>query len=110
MQVKNPEQHGNSQFRGVQNKRKAVFPARLQGQFGQKRYCSANPPDFLNCEGCEFLLIAALDDIEEELGLELGTEGKADPFCSDLLKTFGETASVTPLLRYLGLNLFLAKN
>ncbi|KAH9716488.1 protein kinase domain-containing protein [Citrus sinensis] len=100
IQIKNPDQHGTSQFRGLQNKRKAVFPAHLQGQFGQKRYCPADPPDFLNYEGCEFLLISASDDIEEELGLELKTdEGEADESCSDLIKTFGETASTSALLR-----------
>lgn len=100
IQIKNPGQHGTSQFRGLQNKRKAVFPAHLQGQFGQKRYCPADPPDFLNYEGCEFLLISASDDIEEELGLELKTdEGEADESCSDLIKTFGDTASTSALLR-----------
>lgn len=74
IQIKNPDQHGTSQFRGLQNKRKAVFPAHLHGQFRQLRYCPADPPDFLNYEGCEFLLISASDDIEEELGLELKTE------------------------------------
>ncbi|KAK1577313.1 hypothetical protein Q3G72_020610 [Acer saccharum] len=103
IQIKNPDQHGggsSSQFRGLQNKRKAVFPAHLQGQFGHKRYCPADPPDFLNYEGCEFLLISASDDIEKELGLELETEeGEADESCSDLVKTFGETASTKPLLQ-----------
>ncbi|KAK3431027.1 hypothetical protein EUGRSUZ_E02947 [Eucalyptus grandis] len=98
---KNPDQHGAgpSQFRGLQSKRKAVFPAHLQGQFGQLRYSQADPPDFLNYEGCELLLISASDDIEEELGLELKAEGEADPSCSDLLETFGETAPVDALLR-----------
>ncbi|KAJ0087419.1 hypothetical protein Patl1_07405 [Pistacia atlantica] len=92
IQIKNPDQHGSSQFRGLQNKRRAVFPAHLQGRFGQKRYSPADPPDFLNYEGCEFLLIAASDDIEEELGLELETEElEAKECCSDLVKTFGET-------------------
>ncbi|KAK0598300.1 hypothetical protein LWI29_033494 [Acer saccharum] len=103
IQIKNPDQHGggsSSQFRGLQNKRKAVFPAHLQGQFGHKRYCPADPPDFLNYEGCEFLLISASDDIEKELGLELETEeGEADESCSDLVQTFGETASTKPLLQ-----------
>ncbi|KAK3219019.1 hypothetical protein Dsin_012989 [Dipteronia sinensis] len=102
IQIKNPDQQGggsSSHFRGLQNKRKAVFPAHLQGQFGHKRYCLADPPDFLNYEGCEFLLISAADDIEKELGLELETEeGEADESCSDLVKTFGETASTKPLL------------
>ncbi|XP_075657643.1 uncharacterized protein LOC142627649 [Castanea sativa] len=99
IQIKNPDQHGTSQFRGLQNKRKAVFPAHLHGQFGQLRYCPADPPDFLNYEGCEFLLISASDDIEEELGLELKTEGESDASCSDLVRTFGETASTSALLK-----------
>ncbi|KAL5700790.1 hypothetical protein ACHQM5_026197 [Ranunculus cassubicifolius] len=102
IQIKNPDQHGTSQsqFRGLKLKRKAVFPAHLQGQFGQLRYCPADPPDLLNYEGCEFLLIGASDDIEEELGLELKTEGEmTDASCSDLLKTFGETAPASPLLK-----------
>lgn len=102
IQIKNPEQHGSStsQYRGLQSKRKAVFPAHLQGQFGKLRYHPADPPDFLNYEGCEFLLISASDNIEEELGLELQTEEvEADESCSDLVKTFGDTASTTPLLK-----------
>ncbi|XVF86251.1 hypothetical protein PTKIN_Ptkin18bG0025600 [Pterospermum kingtungense] len=116
IQIKNPEQPGNSRFRGVQNKRKAAFPAHLQGigvqnkrkaafpahlqgTFGQKKYHPADPPDFLNYEGCELLLISASDDIDKELGLELDTQGEADPSCSDLVRTFGETASTTPLFK-----------
>lgn len=98
MQIKNPDQHGDSQFKWLQSKHRAVFPAHLQGHFGQKRYSPADPPDFLNYEGCEFLLIAASDDIEEELGLKLETEdGEANECCSDLVKTFGETASTSAL-------------
>lgn len=99
IQIKNPNQHGTSQFRGLQNKRKAIFPAHLQGQFGQLRYCPADPPDFLNYEGCEFLLISASDDIENELGLELKTEEETDPSCSNLINTFGDTASTSALLK-----------
>ncbi|XP_009631989.1 uncharacterized protein [Nicotiana tomentosiformis] len=107
IQIKNPNLHGSgkTQFRGLQNKRKSTFPAHLQGEFGQLRYHPADPPDFLNYEGCEFLLISASDDIEEELGLELKTETEGeeeaehDPSCSDLVKTFGETAPIRALLR-----------
>uniref|UniRef100_J3L9I2 Uncharacterized protein n=1 Tax=Oryza brachyantha TaxID=4533 RepID=J3L9I2_ORYBR len=71
------------------------------------RYAPADPPDLLNYEGCEFLLIAASDDVEGELGLELETEtdagakleGAGDAAgCSDLVKMFGEVADVKPLL------------
>ncbi|KAH9615512.1 hypothetical protein KSS87_016063, partial [Heliosperma pusillum] len=71
IQVKNPEQGGSrSDFRGVQSKRKAVFPAHLQGRFGNKRF----GPD---------------DPSEEELGLELRPETESNPRCSDLVKMFG---------------------
>ncbi|CAN4088178.1 unnamed protein product [Withania somnifera] len=101
IQIKNPEQPGGSQFRGPKKKRKATFPAHLQGEFGQLRYHPADQLDFLNYEGCEFLLISASDDIEEELELELKTETEAehDPSCSDLVRTFGETAPIRALLR-----------
>ncbi|XP_010263372.1 PREDICTED: uncharacterized protein LOC104601640 [Nelumbo nucifera] len=100
IQIKNPDQHCTSQFRGIQKKRRAAFPANLQGQLGKLKFAPADPPDFLNYEGCEFLLISASDDIDEELGLELKTEGEAaEADCSDLIKTFGETATTAPLLR-----------
>uniref|UniRef100_A0A0E0CFE2 Uncharacterized protein n=1 Tax=Oryza meridionalis TaxID=40149 RepID=A0A0E0CFE2_9ORYZ len=115
IQIKNPEQPppsgggGDGGFRGLQSKRRAAFPAHLQGRFGSNhRYAPADPPDLLNYEGCEFLLIAASDDVEEELGLELETEtdaeadlegdGTAAAKCSDLVKMFGEVADVKPLL------------
>lgn len=91
IQIKNPKQP--TQFRGLQNKRKAIFPAHLQAQFGHRHFCPADPPDLLNYEGCELLLISASDDIEEELGLELKTDCEADPSCSYLIKTFGDTST-----------------
>ncbi|XP_062224098.1 uncharacterized protein LOC133922684 [Phragmites australis] len=111
VQVKNPNppsggRSGDGGFRGLQNKRRAAFPAHLQGAFGSRRYAPADPLGLLNYEGCELLLIAASDDVEEELGLELegevgaeaerGEQGAAE--CSDLVKMFGEVADVKPLL------------
>ncbi|GAV57558.1 hypothetical protein CFOL_v3_01095, partial [Cephalotus follicularis] len=95
--IKNPDQHGSSNFRGLQNKHKAMFPVHLQGQFGQLRYCPADPPDFLNYKGCELLLVPASDDVEEELGLELKTECGVDASSSNLVNTFGDTASTSAL-------------
>ncbi|KAL3699961.1 hypothetical protein R1sor_017983 [Riccia sorocarpa] len=84
LQIKNPEQ-GNPRGQGLQNKKKSTYPAHLQAQLGSNRFVAADPPDFLNYEGCELLLISASDDIEEELGLELeGTDER-----SDLLNLFG---------------------
>ncbi|KAM0000608.1 hypothetical protein Hdeb2414_s0421g00889771 [Helianthus debilis subsp. tardiflorus] len=97
IQIKNPTQ---GQFKTKtkkkkKKKKKSIFPAHLQGQFGKLRYHGADPPDFLNYEGCEFLLISASDEIHEELGLEI----EVDRSCSDLVNTFGETVSADALLR-----------
>lgn len=109
LQIKNPEQAGRQQFGGLRSKRKAAFPAHMQGQFGHQRYHPADPPDFLNYEGCEFLLISASDDIEEELGLDLKTEEEEeqsqseedDEECcsSDLVKMFGDDTAGGPSTR-----------
>lgn len=99
IQIKNPEKAAGGGDWGLQNKRKAVFPAHLQGQLGHLKFGPADPPDFLNYEGCEFLLISASDHIEDELGLGLQTEGEQDASCSDLLNTFGDAAPTTVLLK-----------
>jgi hypothetical protein len=108
VQVKNPDPPSGGGFRGLQNKRRAAFPAHLQGVFGSRRFAPADPPDLLNYEGCELLLIAASDDVEDELGLQLegevevedgeGENQQAASGCSDLVKMFGEVADVKPLL------------
>lgn len=103
IQIKNPEKGGGGGGGGLKRKRKAVFPAQLQGQLGHVKFSPADPPDFLNYEGCEFLLISASDHIEDELGLELVTEaeGEQDASCSDLLNTFGDAvvSSTTSLFK-----------
>ncbi|KAF3786071.1 hypothetical protein EJ110_NYTH25463 [Nymphaea thermarum] len=60
IQIKNPTKPAPPNV-GIQNKRKATFPAQLEALLGSKRFGPADPPDFLNYEGCEFLLIAASD-------------------------------------------------
>ncbi|GJW33837.1 oleoyl-acyl carrier protein thioesterase, chloroplastic-like protein, partial [Tanacetum coccineum] len=70
---------------GLKRKRKPVFPKHLQERFGKLRYHAADPPDFLNYQGCEFLLISASDNIREELGVDV----HEDSSCSDLINTFG---------------------
>ncbi|CAN8293024.1 unnamed protein product [Cochlearia groenlandica] len=101
IQIRNPEQQGGgSGFGGLKRKRRAQFPAHIQAHLSHTRFGAADPPDFLNYEGCEFLLISASDDIEEELGMELETEGDShDESTCDLLKTFGDDVEAAPLLR-----------
>ncbi|KAI3775911.1 hypothetical protein L1987_45669 [Smallanthus sonchifolius] len=93
IQIKNPSQGLFKRKR----KKKAIFPAHVQGRFGKLRYHAADPPDFLNYQGCKFLLILASDDIRKELGLEI----EEDASCSDLVNAFGETASADAL--YIGI-------
>lgn len=97
IQIRNPEQGGGG-FGGLKRKRKAQFPAHLQAHLGHTRFGAADPPDFLNYEGCEFLLISASDDIEQELGMELEPDGAGDESTCDLLKIFGDDVEATPLL------------
>ncbi|ERN12545.1 hypothetical protein AMTR_s00025p00202950 [Amborella trichopoda] len=97
IQIKNPEQPSPPSV-GLQSERKPMFPAHLQENFGNRRYAPADPPDFLNYERCEFLLIGASDDIEEELGLELKPEVPQNTAFSDIIKMFGDSVSVKPLL------------
>jgi hypothetical protein len=87
----------------LQNKRKANFPEHLLEKIGTNRFVSADPPDLLNYEGCEFILIGASDDIEEELGLDLQTDFEGNIECSDLLNILGDFekevhAPITPLI------------
>ncbi|MCO5576789.1 hypothetical protein L7F22_030609 [Adiantum nelumboides] len=97
IQVKNPNQ-STPPNAGLGNKRKATYPAHLQGNMGRYRFVSADPCDFLNYEGCEFILISASDNIEEELGVHLDVEH--DEKCSALLSLLGkkEPLNVKPLL------------
>lgn len=100
IQIKNTNASSTTdQFRGLRNKWKATFPAQLKGVLGKKWYGPADPPNFLDHEGCELLLISALDDIEEELGVEVETEScdPDDPCCSDLAQLFGDVIPIEPL-------------
>ena len=53
------------------------FPRRLQEKFGDRRFCEADPPDFPNYEGAEFVLISAAEGVREELGIELDTKDES---------------------------------
>lgn len=83
-QVKNPKR-GAPLSAGLQNRRTADFPDHLLEKFGSYRFIATDPPDLLNYEGCEFILIGASDHIEEELGLELDTKDVEHFECSELL-------------------------
>jgi hypothetical protein len=75
--VKNPEQP-SPQGVGLDESRQADFPKKLQARFRGRRFVEVDPPDFLNHEGAELLLIGASGDVYEDLGIELEDEDESE--------------------------------
>ena len=71
--VKNP-QVGGPQAAGPPGEDEVEFPTYLLDVFQGHRFANVDPPDFLDHEGTEFVLISASGDIGKELGIELDTE------------------------------------
>lgn len=67
--VKNP-QSGDPPAAGLDPDRKAQFPKKLQEKFAGRRFSPIDPPEFLDYEGAEVILIGATEDAERELGIE----------------------------------------
>jgi len=69
---------------GLARKQKAEYPRKLQERFGERRFVDLNPPDFLDHEGAELMLIGANEHPDEELGISLEpekeTQASADVF------------------------------
>jgi hypothetical protein len=59
---------------GLRGERKVDFPRRLQEQFRGRRFADADPPELLDYEGAEVLLIGAEEDVSEDLGIQLNPE------------------------------------
>jgi hypothetical protein len=67
--VKNPES-GNPPAAGLGPEREARFPRKLQEKFAGRRFIPVDPPDFLDYEGAELMLIGAAENAEAELGIK----------------------------------------
>lgn len=74
--IANPEKRG-PQAPGLSEEQAADYPKRLQEVFRGRKFADADPPDLLDRQGAEFLLIAAAEDIREELGIELHPEDES---------------------------------
>jgi hypothetical protein len=59
---------------GLSDEQEPVFPAHLQARFRGRRFIPADPPEFLDQEGTEIILIGADEDVSEELGIRLNPE------------------------------------
>lgn len=81
--VKNPEKP-SPRGAGLGEEREADYPERLQEWFGDRRFVAVDPPDFLDHEGAEVILVGATGNVSRELGIELDpqreTEGTAEIF------------------------------
>jgi hypothetical protein len=75
--VKNPEQPAPEGL-GLGQARRAGFPKKLQERFRGRRFIQVVPPEFLNHEGAELLLIGSAGDTFEELGIELKDEDESE--------------------------------
>jgi hypothetical protein len=75
--VKNPEAPSPPDV-GLDESRRARFPKELQERFAGRRFIPADPPDFLDYEGAEILLVGARQDVFAELGLKLNPEHETE--------------------------------
>ncbi len=97
LSIKNPEADSPPGI-GLEAEQKANFPPELQERFGSRRFLPAVPPDFLDHEGAELLLMGSAEDHELDVDLdpERETEETADIFKE--LKLAREGHPVEPLL------------
>ncbi|UFS72173.1 hypothetical protein LPW11_08260 [Geomonas sp. RF6] len=99
LSIKNPEKPAPQQA-GLRGDQKATYPYKLREGFQDRRFIDADPPDFLDYEGTEIMLIGAAEDPSEELGIELDPEketlSSADIFKD--LKLSRKEHPVKPLL------------
>jgi len=63
---------------GVDEAHRARFPKTLQGRFGGRRFIPLDPPDFLDYEGAEILLVGAKQNARAELGIQLDPEQETE--------------------------------
>jgi hypothetical protein len=71
--------------RGLSPERQADYPKHLMEQFRDRQFAELEPPDFLNHEGTEFVLIASSGDVKKDLDIELETESE-DRYSADIFK------------------------
>jgi hypothetical protein len=71
--VKNPEVEPPPGV-GLSQDDRVELPQRLRERFHGRRFIPVDPPDFLDREGAEFVLIGADEDVFEELGVRLNPE------------------------------------
>ena len=97
--VRNPEA-ATPRDVGLSPARRPELPPQLQERFGTRRWLPVDPPDLLDVEGVELLLIGAAEDLEPPLADTLEAEERAgdDLDVFDLLRLDRDTHPIAPLL------------
>lgn len=75
--VKNPTAPTPSNT-GLSPDHEARFPKHLLEKFAGRRWVAVDPPDFLDYEGTELVLIGARENAEEELGIASFADRQGD--------------------------------
>ena len=75
--VKNPDAPSPPSV-GLDEARKANFPEPLRRRFEGRRFIAVDPPEFLDHEGAEILLVGARADASAELGAQLNPERETE--------------------------------
>jgi hypothetical protein len=83
--VKNPDATSPPGV-GLEFDRQAEFPPELKERFANRRWVPVDPPQFLDHEGAELVLIGGRDDLGADLGIEL----QAHPADEDTAEVFRE--------------------
>jgi hypothetical protein len=79
--VANPERRAPPRA-GVRSRRGVEFPRHLQERFRGRRFIELDPPDFLDHENTELLLVGAEEKAEEELDIQLDPEEESEAAAS----------------------------
>ena len=74
--IKNPDKPAPPKV-GLRSQQKTDYPQKLKDLFRDRRFADADPPDFLNYEGTELILIGTGED-PAELGIALHTEHETE--------------------------------
>lgn len=93
--IKNPEA-GQPRNAGLRRKEKPDLSKDLQDRFRGRRFAPCDPPDFLDHERVEFVLIGAGEDIGETLGIDMPAEDES-PETADMLKDLRMARSRHPV-------------
>jgi hypothetical protein len=70
LSIKNPKRSSPAKT-GLSASQKAIYPFQLQEKFANRRFIPANPVELLDYPGTELIMVGAMEDVHQELGIHL---------------------------------------